>query len=259
MAITRQCAPCPSCGMRFSDYVHALYPLLVAHADDFGRLTGDALTVQLQVDPTSGHSDADVERAIGILAAAELVIWYDDKRRQRALSIVDFEEHQTLRRQTTSKYTAPDPHPETLGRSRSPSHAGKRAHPPASASDREQAPAFASVVRPREVKRSEEKRSEEEHKYADPPSAQPVEKSERTNKNAPAAPARLNGSRKSKPSVKVLAAMVLRDVLPLRVHPDDLNDVAKARAAKLHLAYDSRSIASAIESAQAQAKKAKHA
>jgi len=53
----------------------------------------------------------------------------------------------------------------------------------------------------------------------------------------------------------VLAALVLREILPLGLPGPDVPEAAKELAARRHLPYDSRSITNAIASAQAQAKK----
>lgn len=86
------------------EFCHALYPLVVAHSDDFGRLQGDAFTVKAKCYPASFRTLAEFERAVQALHEVELVVWYvvDGKR---YLQIVDFERHQTgLHKRTRSRY-----------------------------------------------------------------------------------------------------------------------------------------------------------
>lgn len=62
-------------------------------------------------------------------------------------------------------------------------------------------------------------------------------------------------AKNGRPNVKQLTVMVRKDILPLHLPVAELAEAAKARAATLHLAYDSASITKAIAGAQAQARK----
>ena len=50
-----------------AEFCQQLYPLLVSHADDFGRLPGDAFTVKHAIDPTSPRGLDEFERALAML------------------------------------------------------------------------------------------------------------------------------------------------------------------------------------------------
>lgn len=82
----------------------AIYPLLVAHADDFGRLEGDAFTVKNSVVPASNWSETEILTVLGLLNAAQLIVWYEVERAMY-LQIVDFERHQGgLHKRTASRF-----------------------------------------------------------------------------------------------------------------------------------------------------------
>lgn len=90
-----------------AEFCQAIYPLLVAHADDFGRLQGDAFTVKHAIDPTSPRSLTDFERALQGLNDVGLIQWYLVQGR-RFVQIENFDPHQIgLHKRTDSKF--PDP------------------------------------------------------------------------------------------------------------------------------------------------------
>jgi uncharacterized protein YdaU (DUF1376 family) len=74
----------------------------------------------------------------------------------------------------------------------------------------------------------------------------PVENSDRKTRRAP---------EPEPPSVKVLAAMILKEGILQIPRTADQAEAAKSRAARLGLSYDSEAIANALASAQAQASK----
>ena len=76
-----------------AEFCQQLYPLLVAHADDFGRLQGDAFTVKHAIDPTSPRGLEAFEHGLGALARVQLIQLYDVDGR-RFISIVKFDEYQ---------------------------------------------------------------------------------------------------------------------------------------------------------------------
>lgn len=85
-------------------FAQALYPLLVACSDDFGRLDGDAFAVKHAVWPTAPESETDFDAALTALHAEALVVRYrvDDVT---CLQIVDFERHQSgLHKRTASHF-----------------------------------------------------------------------------------------------------------------------------------------------------------
>jgi hypothetical protein len=79
-----------------ADFCRALFPLLVAHADDHGRLPGDELTVKLQVDPISPRKIDDFTTALHALHEVGLITWYEVGDR-KVIEIVQFSAHQDLK------------------------------------------------------------------------------------------------------------------------------------------------------------------
>jgi hypothetical protein len=90
-----------------AEFCQALYPLLVAHADDFGRLAGDVYTVKHAIIPTSPRKERDLASALADLERVGLIQWYefgDDK----CIQITDFDEHQQgLHKRTKSVFPEP--------------------------------------------------------------------------------------------------------------------------------------------------------
>jgi hypothetical protein len=92
---------------RRAEFCQALYPLLVAHADDFGRLAGDVFTVKHMVVPTSPRSEADVGHALEALQKVGLIDWYDGDGR-KCIQIWNFDAHQAgLHKRTRSAFPEP--------------------------------------------------------------------------------------------------------------------------------------------------------
>lgn len=90
-----------------AEFCQQLYPLLLAHADDFGRLSGDAFTVKHAVDPTSPRPLSDFGRALQAIHNVRLIAWYpiDDPK---FVQIINFEAHQVgLHKRTASKFPEP--------------------------------------------------------------------------------------------------------------------------------------------------------
>src|SRR5262245_34894028 len=78
---------------RLAEFAQALYPLLVVHADDFGRLQGDLFTVKNVVDPSSPRKLSEFETALQALAQVELIAWYEVEGR-KFIQVNNFEQHQ---------------------------------------------------------------------------------------------------------------------------------------------------------------------
>lgn len=103
-----------------AEFCQSMYPLLVAHADDFGRLAGDPFTVKHAVVPTSPRKESDVEAALTALHQVGLIVWYEVDGR-KCIQIVDFERHQSgLHKRTGSEF------PEASGKFREIPSEGKR-------------------------------------------------------------------------------------------------------------------------------------
>lgn len=95
-----------------AEFCQLLYPLIVAHADDFGRLQGDTFTIKHMCCPISPRTVTDFAAALAHLADAGMIICYEVDGK-RYLQIANFEEHQTgLYKRTASKF------PELPGTSR---------------------------------------------------------------------------------------------------------------------------------------------
>lgn len=94
------------------DFCQALYPLLVAHADDYGRLEGDAFTIKHSVVPAAPRDEAAIADALQRLHDVHLIHRYEVEGAQY-LQIVDFGRHQAgLKKRTQSTFPAPPTSPE---------------------------------------------------------------------------------------------------------------------------------------------------
>jgi hypothetical protein len=95
-----------------AEFCQLLYPLIVAHADDFGRLQGDTFTIKHMCFPASPRSVDEFCTALAYLHASGMLIRYEVDGK-RYIQIENFDEHQTgLYKRTASKF------PEVTGTSR---------------------------------------------------------------------------------------------------------------------------------------------
>lgn len=86
-------------GHALGEFCQALYPLLVAHADDFGRLEGDPYTIKHAVVPASPRTVEDVDESLTLLESVGLI-----HRSPEVVQIADFDRHQTgLHKRTESR------------------------------------------------------------------------------------------------------------------------------------------------------------
>jgi hypothetical protein len=107
-------------GGRLGEFAQALYPLVVANADDFGRESGDAFTVKHAVWPTSPRPEADFEAALVAMHAVDLIRRYEVEG-QIVLEVVAWEAHQDLHKKAqNSKF------PENPGKLRETPPQSKR-------------------------------------------------------------------------------------------------------------------------------------
>lgn len=91
-------------------FAQALYPLLIAHSDDFGRQSGDAFTVKHSVWPTAPEDEAAFEAALTAMEAVGLIVRCDANN-VAYLQIVNFDEHQQgLHKRTKSRFPEPPGH-----------------------------------------------------------------------------------------------------------------------------------------------------
>jgi hypothetical protein len=87
-----------------AEFVQLLYPLLVVHSDDFGRLQGDPYTVKLICLPASPRSLGDFGHALRQLDAVGLIRWYESEGKSY-IEIQNFERHQLgLHKRTASHF-----------------------------------------------------------------------------------------------------------------------------------------------------------
>lgn len=97
-----------------AEFCQSLFPLLVAHADDFGRLAGDPFSVRLSIMPTSPRVITEFGSALALLDRVGLIRLYEAGGR-KFIQIQKFEDHQTgLHKRTRSHF--PDP-PTDSGKS----------------------------------------------------------------------------------------------------------------------------------------------
>lgn len=89
---------------KLAEFCQALYPLLIAHADDSGRLQGDVETVRLAVCPGTPRSNKAIEEALTHLHTVKLIGWYEVEGR-KVIQVIDFAEYQPgLKNRGNSKF-----------------------------------------------------------------------------------------------------------------------------------------------------------
>jgi hypothetical protein len=90
-----------------AEFCQAIYPLLVAHSDDFGRLAGDEFTVKHAIDPTSPRTLSEFETGLQALNDVGLITWYVVGGR-KFIQIQNFDPHQIgLHKRTASNFPNP--------------------------------------------------------------------------------------------------------------------------------------------------------
>lgn len=92
---------------RTAEFAQILYALLLAHADDFGRIEGDPFHIKHAIVPTSPRPVSSVGDALRTLAVVGLIDWYEVEGR-KYIQINNFDDHQGgLHRRTASRFPAP--------------------------------------------------------------------------------------------------------------------------------------------------------
>jgi hypothetical protein len=87
------------------EFAQALYALVLAHADDFGREDGDPFTVKHAVFPTSPRPEEEFESALVAMEAAELIRRHRFVDGRVVLQVENFDEHQVgLHKRTESRF-----------------------------------------------------------------------------------------------------------------------------------------------------------
>lgn len=104
---SRKFADIPTHAGPLAEFAQCLYVLLITHADDFGRQSGDAFTVKFAVFPTSPRPESDFNAALRALHLSGLIAWYEIDGAQ-VLEITEFERFQTgLHKRTASRFPGP--------------------------------------------------------------------------------------------------------------------------------------------------------
>jgi hypothetical protein len=91
-----------------AEFCQAMYPLLVAHADDHGRLEGSVFHIKHAIEPTSPRTVTEFKTALLALQTVSLIDWYvvDGKY---YVQVVDFKQHQPgLKQDRASKLPGPE-------------------------------------------------------------------------------------------------------------------------------------------------------
>jgi hypothetical protein len=87
-----------------AEFAQLLFPMLVVHSDDFGRLQGDPFTVKLTCLPVSPRPLEDFATALQQLETIGLIRWYGAAGK-RYIEIQNFEWHQQgLHKRTRSQF-----------------------------------------------------------------------------------------------------------------------------------------------------------
>jgi hypothetical protein len=87
-----------------AEFCQTLFPLLVPHSDDFGRLQGDPFTVKHVCHPSSPRSLTEFADALRYLHSVDLIIWYTVEGK-RYIQIQQFDPHQQgLHKRTRSNF-----------------------------------------------------------------------------------------------------------------------------------------------------------
>ena len=90
-----------------SSFYQLIFVLIVSHADDFGRLEGDAFTIKHRVFPVSRRPEKDFASALSALHEVGLIVWYQVQQKQ-IIEVVNFCDHQQgLHKRTKSVFSDP--------------------------------------------------------------------------------------------------------------------------------------------------------
>lgn len=99
---------------KLAEFCQSLYPLLVAHADDWGCQQGDVFTIKHLVHPTSPRRLGEFEAALMHLHNARLITWYEDESGKRVVYVTGFSSHQDLKghdKSRSRKFSTPPENP----------------------------------------------------------------------------------------------------------------------------------------------------
>lgn len=91
-----------------TEFCQLLYPLLVVHTDDFGRLQGDPFTVKAMCYPASKRTLEEFAAALWNLDRVGLIAWYVVNEKQY-IQILAFDSHQSGLHKRTQSTIPSDP------------------------------------------------------------------------------------------------------------------------------------------------------
>lgn len=90
---------------KLGEFGQVLYPLVLSHVDDFGRMEADPFTVKHLCFPSSPRPEKDFTEAIRVMSVVGLIRVSNDQTDTFYLQIVDFDAHQQgLHKRTTSRF-----------------------------------------------------------------------------------------------------------------------------------------------------------
>jgi len=93
---------------KLAEFCQAVYPLLLAHADDWGCQQGDVFTIKHLVDPTSPRKLTEFELALMALHNVGLITWYQADGKWWVY-VRGFAAHQQLHGNERRTRTSPEP------------------------------------------------------------------------------------------------------------------------------------------------------
>jgi len=122
LSVSGKWADLDSLSPQGAEFARVLFMLMVAHADDHGRLEGDEGTIKRLVVPYTKKPPSRIGEALDLLHRAELICWYQVSG-DKFVQINKFGDHQYLKGHESreSKYPAPSPDGQlraTLGKKR---------------------------------------------------------------------------------------------------------------------------------------------
>lgn len=87
-----------------AEFCQALYPLLIAHSDDYGRLEGSVFHIKHAIEPTSPRTVTEFKAALLALQTVRLIDWYVVENKY-VVEVVDFKAHQPgLKQRAPSRF-----------------------------------------------------------------------------------------------------------------------------------------------------------
>ena len=204
-----------------AEFAQLLFAMLIPHVDDFGRITGDPLSIKLAVLPASGRPLADFVTALHALHTVELITVYYAKN-DIWLQVSKFDDHQTGLHKRTASLVPPIPKDDSGKFPEIPGNSWSRA-------------------------RAEENRTEEKGTEGKGTEEEISTVASRRNS------LRSGHDREPKDNMRVITK-IAHTVIAAEPKAGfaDLKEAARMACAKAHIAYDAETVGAALESALAQ-------